>query len=368
MLNLCNCGSIEFRRLIQNKQVYLFGAGKALESCLDIYFEDKNIEKIVDNNQKLWGNSVLHYGVQVPIISCDDFLKEIANRKNISNIILMITSSFYGAEIVEQLDKIPQLDGLNAFMQILIRNTKEEIPEYEFTKGSPKIPKKIHYIWVGNKELPDEFKENIDTWKKYNPDYEIIRWDENNYDFKKCDYVKEAYEAKCWSFASNFARLDIIYEHGGIYLDTDVEAVGSFDCLLNDEVFFNMGCSDRINMGCGFGAIPMHRIIAKLRQSFMYSHFLFPDGRLNRKTFHTYIHPVLRENGFCIENKYQNKNGIVIYPSEVMSPRKIGLFSESFSEKMVSIHKETGTWKNIDERAGLDRLEALIRNRGIRLS
>lgn len=352
-----------FRKLSQGKQVYLFGAGRALESCLDIYFENKNIEKIVDNNPKFYDKSIYHCGVQVPIISRADFIKEISDRKNILNAVLMITSPFYGAEIVEQLDKVPQLDGLTTFMQVLVRNTKEDIPRYEFTSGKQKIPKKIHYIWVGNKELPDEFKKNIDTWEKYNPDYEIIRWDETNYDFKKCDYVKEAYEAECWAFVSDFARLDIIYKHGGIYLDTDVEAIGNFDCLLNDDAFFNMGCADRINMGCGFGAVPKNHIIAKLRQSFMESHFLLSDGSPGRRACHTYIHPILKKTGFSIENRYQNKNKIALYPSEVMSPRTFGTLPDFFSEKTLSVHKEAGTWENVAEKKGLDRLNDLIISR-----
>ena len=62
------------------------------------------------------------------------------------------------------------------------------------------IPKKIHYCWVGGNPLPTSVKKCIASWKKYCPDYEIIEWNENNYDFTKNDYMKDAYEAKKWGF------------------------------------------------------------------------------------------------------------------------------------------------------------------------
>ncbi|MCR5291252.1 MAG: hypothetical protein K6E51_14790, partial [Treponema sp.] len=263
---------------------------------------------------------------------------------------------------IQQLDEIPELDGLETYLQVLIRNTKENYPDYDFTKGSPKIPKKIHYIWVGGKKLPDEFQRNIDTWKKYNPDYEIIRWDESNYDFNKCDYVREAYESKSWGFVPNFARLDIIWQNGGIYLDTDVEVVQNFDVLLNDQAFLCMGTTDRVNNGCGFGAVPHHPMIKELKKVFEKEHFIV-NGKPGRKPCHTFLHPILRKYGFQINNNYQNINGTVLYPKEVMSPLSIQGMPNFLSDKTVSIHKEEGTWKNEKEKSGILKLQNLIEKR-----
>lgn len=75
------------------------------------------------------------------------------------------------------------------------------------------IPKKLHYCWVGGNPLPTSVKKCIASWKKYCPDYEIIEWNENNYDFTKNQYMKDAYEAKKWGFVPDYARVDIIYQH-----------------------------------------------------------------------------------------------------------------------------------------------------------
>ena len=87
------------------------------------------------------------------------------------------------------------------------------------------IPKIIHYCWFGGKELPELAKYCLASWEKYCPDYEIIRWDESNFDLNENSYVKEAYEHKKWAFITDYVRLKALYEIGGIYMDTDVELV-----------------------------------------------------------------------------------------------------------------------------------------------
>ena len=87
------------------------------------------------------------------------------------------------------------------------------------------IPKIIHYCWFGGKELPIEVKKCIASWRKMCPDYEIIRWDESNFDVGQHPFVREAYKAKAWAFVSDYARLKVVYDNGGIYLDTDVETL-----------------------------------------------------------------------------------------------------------------------------------------------
>ena len=80
-------------------------------------------------------------------------------------------------------------------------------------------------------------KKYIASWKKYCPDYEIKEWNESNFDIHENDYCREAYEAKKWAFVSDYVRVKVLYNHGGIYMDTDVELVQSFNSLLDDKVF-----------------------------------------------------------------------------------------------------------------------------------
>lgn len=362
MVNVINMGPIACREYLKNKKVIVFGAGRALESCIDLYFDNKEIEIIVDNNSKIWGSHIEHCGRMVQIVGVHDLVKILVG-KSLDDYVMMITSPFYAAEIVHQLDKYAEFDGLCCFLQVVVRNTRENIWPYSFTKGQEQIPRKIHYFWIGGKPLPEEFEANIDTWKKQNPDFEIIRWDESNYDFGKCDYMRECMESGQWSFATNYARLDVLHAEGGIYLDTDVVAKASFAPLLADKAFFNMGCADRINMGCGFGAQAGTEIVGQMKETMEKGHFVDQFGKPMKKPFHSYIHPVLKKVGFVFENKYQNIDDVAIYPCEVMSPITMEGMQDFISEKTISMHLETRTWTTEREREGQQNIARLINER-----
>ena len=128
------------------------------------------------------------------------------------------------------------------------------------------IPKKIHYCWFGGNPLPELAQKCIASWKKYCPDYEIIEWNETNYDITKNNYMNQAYENKRWGFVPDYARLDIIYTHGGIYLDTDVELIKPIDELLTLKAFAGVEQnSEYVALGLGFGAEKEHPTIKALR-------------------------------------------------------------------------------------------------------
>ena len=94
------------------------------------------------------------------------------------------------------------------------------------------IPKKIHYVWVGNNPKPKEVLKCINTWKKYMPEYEIIEWNEKNFNINSHPYVMNAYKEKKWAFVSDYIRMYAIYNQGGIYFDTDIEVKKNLDNIL----------------------------------------------------------------------------------------------------------------------------------------
>ncbi|WP_196809871.1 glycosyltransferase family 32 protein [Butyrivibrio sp. MB2005] len=360
MLRIIKSGPCEFIRFSKNKDIYVFGAGRALDGCIDVYFEERNIERIIDNNEKLWGKSIKHNGKSVPICGINEFVTDFVNKKvPIQSCILFVSSTFYAVQIVEQLDQIKELDGVYCYVRAIGRSINEFYDDFEFSCGSQLIPKKIHYIWIGGKKLPYEYEKNIYTWKCFNPDYEIIKWDEHNYDFKKDRYTREAYDSCSWGFVPNLARLDIVCSEGGIYLDTDVEVVSNFDKLLHDNSFFCMGSADNINQGCGFGGVKDSEIIHQMVEAFKKEIF-YHDGKPEKKPCHTFIHPILKRNGFKIENRYQNINGNVIYPTEVMSPLMIDGICDNVSGNTVSIHHSEGSWRSVIEKQEQGRITELV--------
>lgn len=99
------------------------------------------------------------------------------------------------------------------------------------------IKKVIHYCWFGHNEKNDRIKHCIESWKKYLPDYEIIEWNEDNFDINYNDFTKQAYEQQKWAYVSDVARLWVLYNEGGIYMDTDVEVYKPLDEFLDNEGF-----------------------------------------------------------------------------------------------------------------------------------
>ena len=116
------------------------------------------------------------------------------------------------------------------------------------------IPKKIHYCWFGGNSLSSEVRECIASWRQFCPDYEIIEWNEKNFDVDCIRYTADAYRDRRWAYVTDYARLKIVYEQGGIYLDTDVELLRPLDPLLENKVYFGMQRAGEVATGLGFGA------------------------------------------------------------------------------------------------------------------
>lgn len=219
------------------------------------------------------------------------------------------------------------------------------------------IPKVINYCWFGGGPLPGSVKLNIDSWKKFCPDYKIIQWNEKNFDVNKYCFAREAYEKKKWAFVSDVARLDIIYKHGGIYLDTDVELIKSLDPVLNAQSYF--ACEDRfsVNTGLGFGSVKKNEFILSNLKEYKNKHFINSDGSLNKILCVDVTTHLLSLMGFKANESKQIINGMVIYPSSYFCPIQLGHRNNKVSSNTISIHHYSASWKEAsDNIKGSDRM------------
>ena len=175
-----------------------------------------------------------------------------------------------------------------------------------------KIPKTIHYCWFGGNPLSDLAIKCIESWKKYCPDYEIIQWNEQNFDVRQIPYSAQAYEAGKWAFVSDYARFKILYDHGGVYLDTDVELLKPLDAVL-DRGGFMASESHQCDVNTGLGVatpkgLPLYE---EILQDYENSSFLKPDGSPDRTTVVTRITRILERHGLERRDTEQRIAGIV---------------------------------------------------------
>lgn len=234
------------------------------------------------------------------------------------NIVLLITNSRL-CHVIKSLDEMEELDETETYiipiMQIQeLTDAQNEEPIQMAEK--PLIPKVIHYCWFSGNEMPDELKRCVESWRKYCPDYEIRRWDESNYDVSKNLYMKQAYEHKKWGFIPDFARLDILYSYGGIYMDTDVELIRNLDALRYQQAFCGVEKWGVINMGGCSGSVKHHPMLKKLLEERRNIRFVRSDGSLNLEASGVYDTMPFIRKGLDINNKVQRIQEMTVYSSD----------------------------------------------------
>lgn len=212
------------------------------------------------------------------------------------------------------------------------------------------IPKVIHYCWFGGKPLNSLGEKCLASWKKYFPDYEIKRWDESNVDLDSCQYVRDAYAEKKWAFVSDYVRFKIMYEHGGLYFDTDVEVIRSFDEILENGSF--MGCEQpdfkkgmRVNGGLGFAAEPGLDVIREIVEHYENSSFYNEDGSVNlQMTIVERVTNILKQHGLKESMDIQHVAGLTIYPTEYFCPIHVDTHQMLMTDNTYSIHHFAASW------------------------
>lgn len=217
------------------------------------------------------------------------------------------------------------------------------------------IPKVIHYCWVGGAPKPKNVLRCIESWKKYCPDYEIVEWNETNLDFENAPaFVSQAYEAKSWGFVPDYFRLWIIYNYGGIYLDTDVQIIKSWDPLLSNKAFAGFEVEESIAFGLGFGAEPKNEVIYEHLKLYEEINFINEDGSLNKIPSPVITTEFFKKKGVVLgENKIQTVDGVTLYPKDYFAPRSFDTGITKITKNTYSIHQYDASWFSPEEMKAL---------------
>ncbi len=205
------------------------------------------------------------------------------------------------------------------------------------------IPKKIHYCWFGGKELPKLAKKCLESWKRYCPDYEIIRWDESTFDINSNQYVKEAYENKKYAFVTDYVRLYALYNFGGIYMDTDVEVLKPLDEFLENKAFSGFESDSSVPTGI-MASEKETDIIKKLLDYYDNRSFVKSDGSLDLTTNTQTITAIFEKLGLNKNNQFQVIDGFSLYPSEYFCPIDCSTKKKKITNNTHTIHWFSGSW------------------------
>ncbi len=328
----------------QSQKIVLYGAGVIGKVVLPYFIEEKQLEEdilfVADGDPRKHGDFVKIGEKDIPICSPEK-LEQVKEK-----FAILITGSRYEG-ILRYLEQMEFLSGTDVYIfpQMLVKKCRL-FPKQEIRRVSehPLIPKTIHYCWFGGGEMPEVWKRYQESWKRFCPDYQIVEWNEKNYQVEDRKFTSQAYRHKKWSFVSDMARLDILYKYGGIYLDTDVELTRPLDDLLYQPGFVGVEKWGVVNSGGGCGAVPGHPIIGEILEERLRVPFEYEDGSLNLESSGYYESKPLLSHGFKPNNTVQVIDGMTVYSSEFFHPFDYMSKELCITDNTYGIHHFTGSW------------------------
>lgn len=328
-----------------NKGIVCYGAG-----MLPLYTEQlfcnhglaRNVCLFIDGDPQKRKNTMCYAGRNVRIEMPGYLAKMDADRH-----VILITAERY-KEIQRTLGKmeLPEKWECYSYPFLNLSYFKGIEKRNVFSDMAAQIPKVIHYMWFGGKKMQNLQQGCIESWRRFCPDFEIKEWNETNYDIHKNKYMEQAYENRKWAYVSDYARMDVLYRYGGIYLDTDVELFQSLNPLLNTRVFFCFGEWPVPNSGAGMGCVKGERLMKELMETREDIPFVREDGRLDSFTNSNYEMYVLMKRGFQMDFTFQQIDGIALYPPDVVAPASVVGRDAFVTGRTLGMHHCQNTWRD----------------------
>lgn len=233
------------------------------------------------------------------------------------------------------------------------------------------IPKIIHYCWLSGDPFPKDIQKYMNTWKKRLPDYQFILWDTHRFDINSSKWVKQAYENKKYAFAADYIRLYALFYYGGIYLDTDIEVLKSYNPLLNKKIMLGFDYTSEFCEVATWGAEKGLNCIKVLLDYYDKASFVKLDGTFEMEPMPKVVRRILMREGFTFRkvdsikeiDSIANDKCIPVYPREWFCPLEWYTFKIHKTTETYSIHRFKGAWQSDEvkkERAILSKLGPYI--------
>jgi len=206
------------------------------------------------------------------------------------------------------------------------------------------IPKVIHYCWFGKGKKPAIAEKCMKSWKKYCPQYKIVCHNEENFDITQNRYAKEAYEAGKWAFVSDYVRLKVLFDEGGIYLDTDVELIKPLDKLIEENGYMGFDDNGVVSTGLGFACEKGNELVGALLADYDDISFILPDGSYDLTPCPDRNTKTMVRLGMDLDKKDQVFMGIQMLSEEYLCPMKYYSGKKIITKNTYSIHHYCASW------------------------
>lgn len=206
-----------------------------------------------------------------------------------------------------------------------------------------KIPQIVHYCWFGPKNFSELENKCIESWRKNLKNYELKLWNEETFDVSTCRFSSQAYQMKKYAFVSDYVRAKVLYEYGGIYLDTDFEILSSIEEFIEKGNF--LGFETKAHLGTAIMAFQPHHDVLKEFIDYYENHpFIDEKGRIDNIANVTILSDILNPIGLKNDNSLQKIEDITIYPREYFYPKRLDLNEFRITEQTVGVHRCTNSW------------------------
>lgn len=336
-----------FYEVAKKKKIIAFAATDFLKVIAMNYKDlhlDEYIQFIVDNDKQKQGGTVCISGIEKRIMPPEELLKH-----NDSEIAILVATDAFADEIYEQMkDMLPSQNIEVFFLSLLISKHVDDTmnnPAIQLGAGEGKIPKIIHYFWFSKEEKPESVKMCIDSWGKFCPDYKLIEWNADTFDITCNNFAYEAFQQKKWAYVSDYARLAVVYQYGGVYLDSDVRLLKGMDPLLHNDFFIGYGPIRDVEAAV-FGAKKGCDILAQMLKIYQDRTFDLCKSMALENVQPMLLARFLESRGFVIDGKYIHKDGVTIYPRDLFSAKNWFTYEYEMTDTAIGIHECAGGWNS----------------------
>ncbi|MCI8529324.1 MAG: hypothetical protein HFH82_09270 [Lachnospiraceae bacterium] len=347
-MKIVTCKINEMVQTLRNDRIILFGVGEFYRNYVAVKFPVELIENViyaVDNCEEY--HEALLGQKKIPVYQPEILMEE-------RDCTILLTSTMVMYDMYLQLESMKLPDDIKCgaipfmFAESVGKTDDNLCSKILNKKKNLRINKTIHSFWFSGDKKPNVYQECINSWHKVCPDYDIKEWNLKNYDVHKNSFMEQAVEKKKWAFVSDYARLDVIYQYGGIYMDMDMELRKPLDILLGNKAFFSFDMLNDIDLAA-FGAEPGLPLLKELMN--LYENVEFTgDGRsMNYFCQPRYIRPVLEKTGVMLNGNMQYIDEMIFLPRNYLSPKDMVVYEMAVaSNATIGVHHFNAGWKEGD--------------------